>query len=226
MEMKRPLVTLTLLAAVAISSVALLLTRPSRASYKGHSSARWVAKLGSSDLVERYRAAAAIHAMGTNALPTVVRLFGRKNSSLKLRCNRLSQRFPAFHIHFATEGEWRWAMWLILDSNPQARGATVLALAQLARNPDADVRSAALELLCLSQAIYTEPDALRALQAAQFDSDLTVRHAAQMWMAAYTNWSNIMHEVLVPTLGWTQPAEGGITSLFEGGDIFPSAAEP
>lgn len=209
----------TAVAAVAIAALALHLSQAPRSAYKGRSTTAWVSRLGRPELVEKVRAMSAIKALGTNALPTVLTNLGQRDSKAKAWCNQLAQRFPAFHFYLATQTEWRWAMQaLLLDSGPESRRAAVVALAQQSQHPEAKVRAAALESLCLSYAIYSEPEALGALKAAESDPDANVRNLSQRWMRSY----NAIHA----RPNKTAPVDGGIGPLFEAGSFFPAATEP
>jgi hypothetical protein len=74
---------LTVSGVLAFVALVWLLTRPPEAAYDGRSLTQWTALLGSPATDEEAQAFAAIEAMGTNALPTIVRLLGSRDSALE-----------------------------------------------------------------------------------------------------------------------------------------------
>src|ERR1051325_10748827 len=89
----------------------------------------------------------AIKAIGTNAIPTLLRMIQSKDSVVKCRLNALLDWQSIVHFRFPAASEQR-AMGLagfeILGDDAQAAAP---ALALLSRNSDASVRYAALESL-------------------------------------------------------------------------------
>jgi hypothetical protein len=138
----------------------------------------------------------AINALGTNALPTVARHLGKKDSALKLNFNQLARRFPGAHLRpVATAREWRWAMTkLFSNSGEESRRAAILALSRLSQDPDTAVRTAAVDCLSLCYFTSQDPEVRRALEAAQSDTDALIRSKARGYL-----YPPSMKEVAAPT---------------------------
>lgn len=213
MVTKRKRIALRVVAIIAFASFAWLLTRPSQPLYDGRSLTQWMAALGSADTDEEAHAFAAIEAMGTNALPTIIRFLERRDSTLKLRCLRVAQRIPFLHVRFTTAAEWRQkANVALILSGAESQHASIPALVRLSRDTDAGVRQTAVD--ALSQFMFTEPATLPALEAAQTDADAQVRVSAQEAVQRHRGVSNAVQRLreMRPNHALQRPA---IAPLFQ-----------
>ena len=147
------------LAAVCVALWAVM--RPVEPSCDGRTLTQWMAVLGSSDSDEEAHAFAAIEAIGTNGLPIIIELLGRKDSA-----------------------EWRQrAKLAIILAGAEAQHASIPSLVRFSQHSDPDVRLKAVELL--SGVISSEPAALPALEARQADADPNVQAAARQAVGTY-----------------------------------------
>ena len=85
---------LRVVAAVGCAFIIWLFARPPEPTYDNRRLSEWMTALGGSDSDEEAHAFAAIQAMGTNALPGVLRLLAMRDSSLSQRCAQFVQRIP------------------------------------------------------------------------------------------------------------------------------------
>jgi HEAT repeat protein len=155
MATKKKRIFLIVPGVVAFALFAWLLMRPSQPVYDGRSLAEWMAVLGSSNTDEEAHAFAAIEAMGTNALPTIIQFLGRKDSA-----------------------DWRHkATIALLLSGSESQHASIPAIVRLSQTEDTGVRLTAVD--ALSQLMFSEAAAIPALEIAQTDSDAHVRAVAQ-----------------------------------------------
>lgn len=178
MPTKRKRRTLIAIGIIAFTALAWLFMRPSQPTYDGETLTHWIAVLGSSDTDEEAHAFAAIQAIGTNGLPTILRLLESGDSGMKFRCLRLIGHVPFLNLRFDTAAEKRQKGKLALIlAGEEAQHSSIPALAHLSRAADAGVRLTAVD--CLSQFMFNEPEVLSALEAAQSDADAQVSTKAR-----------------------------------------------
>jgi len=137
--------TLVGIGVLTLAAVAWQFMRPSQPTYDGRTLMHWIAVLGSSDADDEAHAFAAIQTMGTNALPTILRLLEGRDSTWRQKA--------------------KLALFLV-GEEPQVK--SIPALVRLSRAADAGVRLTAVE--CLSQLMFNQPEVLSALQVAQNDA--------------------------------------------------------
>ena len=82
------------LAAIVFAGVAAYALRPQEAAYQGKRLSAWLRVVGSPNLVEANQAREAVKEMGTNALPTLIRMLGTRESLLKSKLRQASFRYP------------------------------------------------------------------------------------------------------------------------------------
>lgn len=164
---RRTLKAIGILTFVALAS---LLMRPSQPTYDGRTLTHWIKVLGSSDSDEEAHAFAAIQSIGTNALPTILQLLESRDSTMKFRCLQVLGRVPFLNLRFETAAEWRQKAKLALVlAGAESQHKSIPALARMSRAADAGVRLTAVD--CLSQLMFSEPEVLPSLEAAQSDAD-------------------------------------------------------
>ncbi len=89
-KLRKPLIALAVV--VAVLALVAYVTRPREPVYEGKRLSEWVEFVKSSDTKERGLGAAAIKAMGTNALPVFMEMLDAKDSKLELWLQRLTAR--------------------------------------------------------------------------------------------------------------------------------------
>ena len=175
---KRKRRTLMAVGVLAFAAVTWLLVPSSQSTYDGKTLTHWIAALGSSDGDEEAHAFAAIQAIGTNALPTILRLLESSDSTFKLRCLRLAERIPFLDLRFQTAAERRQkAKVALILAGSESQHMSVPTLARLSRAADTGVRITAVE--CLSQLMFSEREVISSLEAAQGDPDPRVSTLAR-----------------------------------------------
>jgi len=156
--------------------------------------------LGSSDSDQEAHAFAAIEAIGTNGLPTIIQFLERRDSALKLRCIQIVECLPFLHLHLTTATEWRQkAKVALILSGAESQHESIPALARLSRHPSRGVRLTAVDALSLF--MFTGPSCLPPLDAAQKDLDAKVRAVAHEAVGRSTGVSNAVKRLreLYPT---------------------------
>ena len=90
---RRNLILLTLLAFLGVVFLCLAL-RPREPTYRGKRLSTWLQSLHIGKWVEAEEAREAVKEMGTNALPTLIRMLGTRDPFLKRQLQHLSFRYP------------------------------------------------------------------------------------------------------------------------------------
>ncbi len=107
----------------------LLLSQPSEPIYQGKPLSFWceqytVNRFLSADNVLREQAETSIRAIGTNAVPTLLKMFRAKDSNFKLKLIQLSQKQHLINIKWRTAASRHWeAEWGLYCLGPQAKSA-------------------------------------------------------------------------------------------------------
>jgi len=87
--------TFVMVGALAVGFLLWEMLRPQEPAYQGKRLSAWLRVVGSSvNLVESNQAREAVKEMGTNALPTLIRMLGTRESLLKSKLRPASLRYP------------------------------------------------------------------------------------------------------------------------------------
>src|ERR1700722_3888512 len=173
--MKRLRLILILFAVILLGCVALLFTGPTEPSYHGKTLTEWLAQSeGASKWDEE--SDQAIHQIGANAIPTLLRLVEAHDGAIKSKCADLLNHQKLIHVHLRTAFEKRSFAkrgFFLLGTNAMA---AIPGLLKLVKDSDTSVRWDAMG--CLLD-VSPKNDVLKsALLELSKDPDATIRHAA------------------------------------------------
>ncbi|EEF60838.1 hypothetical protein Cflav_PD4007 [Pedosphaera parvula Ellin514] len=123
---------------------AFYITRPQEPSYKGRTMAQWLSaanRPGNAQSNEYRDSMVAIKAIGTNAIPTLLKYLEARDSTFTLRVNSFLPRTLRLHFNLATAHEkHEWAYLSFADLGKEGLPA-VPALGELAKHPNSDTRA-------------------------------------------------------------------------------------
>jgi HEAT repeat protein len=159
--------------------------RASEPTHDGRSLTEWLARMDSLTLDEEAEAFAAIQSIGTNALPTIIALLGKKNGVMAECWRRLIESVPFVGVRFTPAEVWRRRarVALILVGEQGEQSVSISQILRLLRDDDAGVRLTAVEVL--RNCMFNVESAIGALESAQTDPDNTVRKVAQDAVQTY-----------------------------------------
>ena len=164
-----------LIAIIVLASVVFSFTRPSEPSYQGKTITEWLVQYRGS-LVSNHpdtNCQAAIRAFGTNALPTLLRLTGAADSSLKAKWADFANNQNLVHVHVLRDFEKQEHAYLGFQLLGEGASPAVPSLVKLAKHSSPRVRIRSL--ICL-MAIVPSGDFIRSVMVdALKDSDAGVR---------------------------------------------------
>ena len=143
---KRLRLILILLAVILLGCVALLFIGPTEPSYHGKTLTKWLAQAEASNTWDE-ESAQAIRQIGTNAIPTLLRLVAAHDGSIKSKWANLLNHQKLFHIHLPTASEKRsFAQhgFAVLGTNA---APAIPGLLRLIKDSDTSVRWDALQCL-------------------------------------------------------------------------------
>jgi hypothetical protein len=156
---------------------------PEEPKCDGRSLTYWIGALGASDADEEAHAFAAIEAIGTNGLASIIYSLGTRDSALQFQFLRLAQRIPFVHPHFTTPHVRRQkAKEALFLCGEDSLRASISDLVRLSCDKDPGVRLTAVE--ALSAFPFNEITPMPALRAAEQDPDSQVRAAARQAVAS------------------------------------------
>jgi len=111
MKRGRVIVATVLVAIIVAGGVAYSL-RSSEPIYQGRRLSAWLQDVGSAYPVEANQAREAVKEMGTNALPTLIRMLGTRESFLKAKLRQLSFRYPLFQRFYVPKADPPGLAWM------------------------------------------------------------------------------------------------------------------
>src|SRR5436190_15403296 len=100
-----------LCAAIAAVGIMVILLRPQEPIYQGRTLKGWLAELEDKSSQRREEAKAALHEIGSNAVPTLLTIVRSKDSSLKRIIAEWVNRQPAMPIRVTTDVQWKARAW-------------------------------------------------------------------------------------------------------------------
>ncbi len=193
--MKRLRLILILLAVILLGCVALLFIGPKEPSYHGKTVSEWIRKFwedSSASMHFEAESEQAILAIGTNALPTLLRLAGAHDSKLKKKLIQLANAQNLIHLRLLKDEEKR-AMavrtFFLFRTNAAPAKPGLL---ELFKNPNREVRATALR--CLMWSLSKAEAVSNALTLVSNDADPQFRNfAAYMILDRYPDDGARLH---------------------------------
>ncbi len=178
--MKRQRLILILLAVLIAACLPLFFISPSEPSYQGKTVTAWLVQYRRS-LVSNHPDAdcqAAIRAFGTNALPTLLRLAGAADNSLKARLADFVNKQKLARIHMLRDFEKQENAYLGFQLLGDVAAPAVPSLVKLAKNSSPNVRIRSL--ICLLVIVPSGDFIHSVMVDALKDSDAGVRQFATL----------------------------------------------
>jgi len=148
---------LALLGAIAVTAFVVPLFRSNEPVYQGRRLSAWLRVVASVNEVEADQATEAVKEMGTNALPTLIRMLGTRESLLKSKLRQASFRYPLvwrFNILGADPPELAWIGFRILSSH--AKPAVPQLIEMLGTEDDLIRSRVASSLMAIGPAAFPE----------------------------------------------------------------------
>lgn len=166
---------------LAAGGTVLFLRRTNEPSYQGKTATEWIYKLSELRFgMVNPENASAIRALGTNALPMLIKMAGASDSKLKAKLIYLAERQTIIKIRLHGDWEKRECARLGFITLGEVAKPAAPELIKLTKHGDAGVRTVALQ--CLSCMHLDTNVVLPILAASLKDTDYQVSNEAAIWL--------------------------------------------